>query len=149
MRNKTKVSVAFTDDKTEIPLKKDEVRRLIELVCNNEKLAGGAVNVIFVDSEYIRQLNERFLKHDYPTDVMAFTLQEPGQNLEGEIYVCSELAVTQAQEHHVPFKEELFRLVIHGMLHLVGYDDADHDEQRMMFNKGEFYLRNFFDRNNS
>ena len=148
MRNKTKVSVAFTDDKTELQLNKEEVRRLIELVCINEKLKRGTVNVIFVDSEYIRQLNERFLKHDYPTDVLAFTLQEPGQNLEGEIYVCSELAGTQAQEHHVPFKEELFRLVIHGMLHLIGYDDAEPDEQRLMFDKGEFYLQKFFNLNN-
>ena len=130
----------------ELPLKKEEIRRLIELVCIDEKLTRSAVSVIFVDSEYIRRLNERFLKRDYPTDVLAFSLQEHGKNPEGEIYVCTELAGTQAREHGVPFKEELFRLVIHGMLHLIGYDDADPDEQRKMLDKGEFYLQKFLTR---
>ncbi|KPK95698.1 hypothetical protein AMJ80_04085, partial [bacterium SM23_31] len=124
-------------------------RQLIELVCSHENLTQVSVNVIFVNSEHIRRINKRFLKHDYPTDVIAFNLNEPGENPEGEIYVCPELAETQAQEHHILFKEELFRLVIHGMLHLIGYDDADPDEQRRMFDKGEFYLRKFFNPNSS
>ncbi|KPK91039.1 hypothetical protein AMJ80_07765, partial [bacterium SM23_31] len=74
MRNKTTVSVASTDDKKELHLKNEEVRQLIELVCSHENLTQVSVNVIFVNSEHIRRLNKRFLKHDYPTDVIAFNL---------------------------------------------------------------------------
>ena len=144
-KNRIKISVFFTDDKREGPLKKKKVCTAVKQVCDGENILQGSVDVIFVDAERIRKLNTRFLKHNYPTDVLAFALQASGECLEGEIYVCSEVAKDQAHEYNIPFEDELMRLVIHGMLHLTGYDDADHALQERMTAKVEYYLQQFFE----
>ena len=143
LKNKIKISSVSTDYKTKNPLGKIEVRELISLVCSNEQVTCGSVGVIFVDAGHIKKLNARYLEHDYPTDVLSFPLQEPGKSLEGEIYICSEVAKAQARDYKVPFKEEMMRLIVHGMLHLIGYDDGDEKERKQMKCKEEHYLKQY------
>ena len=78
--------------------------------------------MIFVDAPTLLQMNRDFLGHDYHTDVITFPLEE--RPLEGEIYIDLDTAAAQAREYGVRFQLEVRRLVIHGMLHLLGYDDA-------------------------
>jgi probable rRNA maturation factor len=82
----------------------------------------GSITVVFVNDSLSRRLNRRFLAHDRPTDVIAFPLgEEP--NLDGEIYVNLDKARRQARTYHVTVADEIARLIIHGTLHLLGYDD--------------------------
>jgi probable rRNA maturation factor len=111
-----------------------------------------------VDDDAIRDLNLRFLKKDRPTDVIAFELggrvattsgllsgTDPnsrtfGGEVWGEVYVSAERTREQAVDYGVPPKEELARCVIHGVLHLLGYDDNTVRERRAMKGKEEEYL---------
>jgi probable rRNA maturation factor len=107
------------------PVRRVPVRRtacIVRRALRGEGIRRAAVTVIIVDSRRIRRINRRYLAHDFVTDVMAFPLeQSPG--LEGEIYVNLDRARSQAKEYGVSGWNEIVRLVIHGTLHLVGYDD--------------------------
>lgn len=100
----------------------------------------GEVSVIFVDSRRCRTLNRTFLGHDYVTDVISFML-EPAPRREGEVYVNLDRARQQAKDHGVSFTNEVLRLVIHGTLHLIGYDDATASERKRMTKQEDKYLR--------
>jgi rRNA maturation RNase YbeY len=94
----------------------------------------------------MRALNREFLKHDYATDVLCFPYDESvclptEERLVGEVYVCPETVVSQAAELGIPSGQELLRVIIHGLLHLAGYDDLDTSNQRLMKRKQEQLLR--------
>lgn len=112
------------------------VHRALAVRCVRGVLRGarrpqGAITVVFVDDRTSRKLNRRFLAHDRPTDVIAFPLgEEP--NLEGEIYVNLDKARRQARTYRVTAANETARLIIHGTLHLLGYDDRTRAKARRM-----------------
>jgi probable rRNA maturation factor len=102
----------------------------------------GDVTVVVTDEQGIRELNRDFLGHDRVTDVLAFATQEEGgpfvpapgtENYLGDVIVCYPRAVEQALEHDHSVQEELALLVVHGMLHLLGYDHATEGEQAAMW----------------
>ena len=90
------------------------------------------LDVIFVDDVRIQELNKQFLGRDRPTDVIAFDLSDSPEKLEGEIYVSVDTAQRQAHEYGVTFWNELCRLAVHGVLHLLGFDDATDAQKRRM-----------------
>ncbi len=100
-------------------------------VVRSARRSRGAITVVFVDDRESRRLNRRFLSHDRPTDVIAFPLGE-GPNPEGEIYVNLDKARRQARTYHVSAANETARLIIHGTLHLLGYDDRTRAKARRM-----------------
>lgn len=82
----------------------------------------GAIGVVFVDDSYIRKLNERFRNQASATDVLSFRYQDEFQDdLIGEIYISVDRAEAQAKEYDEPLEREIRRLVLHGLLHLIGY----------------------------
>jgi rRNA maturation RNase YbeY len=83
----------------------------------------GRIRIILTSDPQIRGLNARFLKRDRPTDVLAFPLGDGADDVFGEVYVSIDRAREQAGRYGVGLKEELARLVIHGMLHLYGHSD--------------------------
>lgn len=80
-----------------------------------------SINIIFVKSEYIQELNMKYRGIDAPTDVLSFEISEEGKG--GEIYISPEYVYTSFQEDE--FEEELLRLIIHGTLHILGYDHKE------------------------
>ena len=109
----------------------NDVVRYAKRVFRTTGVKNARVAIVFVDSRYSRRMNERYLKHDYATDVISFQL-EIGSVLEGEVYVNLDRARAQAKEYGVSIKSEVSRLVIHGVLHLVGYDDSTTKNARRM-----------------
>ncbi|MFN0157878.1 MAG: rRNA maturation RNase YbeY [Bacteroidota bacterium] len=112
-------------------------------VLGGEKIRNAEVSVVLVGSRRIRTLNRQYLKHDYVTDVISFTL-ESGENLEGEIYVNLDRATHQAKTFGVTPAHEAARLVVHGALHLTGYDDATARQKEKMAKREDVYLRYWF-----
>ncbi|MER3524850.1 MAG: rRNA maturation RNase YbeY [Ignavibacteria bacterium] len=110
----------------------------------------GWVSVVLLDSRRCRAINRRFLQHDFVPDVIAFPL-ETERTLEGEIYVNLDRAKQQARDYHVRFAEEVARLVIHGALHLLGYDDRTKRSAQRMHRVQERQVRFWFphDRRNT
>jgi rRNA maturation RNase YbeY len=88
-------------------------------------------------------MNRRFLGHDYTTDVICFRLGTPGR-LEGEVYVNLDRAHVQAGEYGVTHGHEAARLVIHGTLHLAGYDDRTPAKARRMRRREDQILARLF-----
>ncbi len=147
MNNSVKISVEFADDKKKITLTKKTIKHVIKSIVDNEKVNAVSIYAVLVDSKRIHELNKQFLEHDYPTDVIVFSLNEPDEPLEGEIYVCTDVAEFQAKEYNVSFNNEILRLIIHGTLHLSGYNDNTDDEKKFMLSLGETYLNELFEDN--
>jgi probable rRNA maturation factor len=122
------------------------VRRIVRGVARTERatrLAG--VSVTFLGPARMRALNRAHLRHDRVTDVIAFGLELPDGRLEGDVYLCRAQAERQAREIGVPLRQELVRLVVHGTLHVLGYDHpAGADRARSpMWRRQERYVRRF------
>jgi len=116
-----------------------ETIKALRRVLRGEASEYRLLNVVFINDRKSRQLNREFLAHDYATDVLAFRLDE-GTRLEGEVYVNLDRARVQARRYGVTFKHEVIRLVIHGLLHLLGYRDTTRQAQLRMIRRQEDYL---------
>ena len=125
-------------------LEKSRIRAIVRRVLRVEGVSAGDITVIFVGMRYCRIINRRFLNHDYATDVLAFPLSED-KHLEAEIYVNMDRAVPQAKEYGVSVANEIARLVIHGTLHLVGYNDTTRKDSRKMRHAEDVHLAHWFD----
>jgi len=133
----------FVKDVT-LPLSKKQIKKTVQVVWKQEaKKPKGQISAIFVGNEYIKNLNKTFLARDYPTDVIAFRLEE--QPLEGEVYINVERAAEQAEQYHQTVTAELNRLLIHGILHLLGYGDSTEQEKKQIKEKEDFYLSQVLD----
>ena len=108
-------------------------------VLKGEGVPTGALSVVFVGSRFIRSINRRYHSHDAVTDVLAFPLGGE-RALDGEIYVNLDRAVSQARRYGVSTGNETRRLIIHGLLHLLGYDDRTSRAKRRMTQQQESYL---------
>ena len=95
-----------------------ELKQLVQTILAEKKSPGKTLSIIFVDNEYIRRLNRKYLKWNRITDVLAFPFEN---DFLGEVYVCRQRAKNQAKEYGLTEKEEIFRLVNHGVMHLLGF----------------------------
>lgn len=106
----------------------------VRAVFASEGLSEAELSLTLLDDAEIRDLNSRYLQHDRPTDVIAFPMYESGDTPMGDVYIGYEQALRQAAELGIEPREELVRLVIHGTLHVLGYDhpkSADREESPM------------------
>jgi probable rRNA maturation factor len=114
-------------------------------------LAGGEVGIIIAGSETVHKLNREYRHKDYPTDVLSFSYLEPvgtGNRFDrdfavGDIYISYEQALSQAEEAGHSIQRETALLIIHGMLHLSGYDHEDESDADRMEQAEQFYLKRF------
>ncbi len=98
------------------------------------------LNYIFCSDEYLLNVNRQYLEHDFYTDIITFDNSEEDAVIEGDIFVSIDRVKDNAQELNKPFEEELRRVLAHGILHLVGYDDHEDEQEQEMRNKEDFYL---------
>lgn len=118
------------------------VRRIAGVVLGAEGREA-ALSVSFVGPETMRALNREHKGRDRPTDVLAFALPQPDHALVGDIYICPAVAREQARRLGIAPSRELARLVVHGVLHVLGHDhpDGPDREQSPMWRRQETYLR--------
>jgi len=105
-----------------------------------EDIASCEMGIAVVGNQEIHDCNVKFLSHDYPTDVITFPMERKEQFVAGEIMVSAEYAAEEAQRHGWPVQDELTLYIIHGCLHLVGYDDHSPSDIQVMRQKELFYL---------
>lgn len=114
---------------------KVDSKRLFEAtraVLEAEGVSRADVSLAVVDDETIHDLNRRFLSHDYATDVLSFLFEQTGDYLEGEIVVSADTAIRSAADYDWPAMHELLLYIVHGTLHLVGYDDHTVEDRQEM-----------------
>lgn len=122
-----------------------EIRRFLEKVITGERKIPGDLFFIFTDDTSIIEINRKFLKHNYYTDVIAFDNSE-GEIINGEIYISFDRIKKNAKEYKVTIKEEVLRVMVHGTLHLCGYDDRSDNKRKVMESRQEKLLSEFLDR---
>jgi rRNA maturation RNase YbeY len=126
------------------PVSAARISELIAPIISKEKPnLDGEIRIILVDDTYMLHLNQKYLNHDYATDVLSFELDSKSDFLDGEVYISLERAVEQAEEYRVAPEQEIWRLAIHGTLHLLGYDDQTENGRRAMHEKEDAYLHSF------
>ncbi len=109
----------------------DRTNRWVEAVVVARKKCVGEISYVFVNNEEILSINRQFLKHDYYTDVITFDYNERNI-ISGDIYISLDTVHSNADENSISFKEELRRVMIHGILHLCGINDKGPDERKQM-----------------
>ena len=125
---KINVRVFNNTEQKYIPVKL--IQSIVEITLIENNINQAEINVILVTDEEIHRLNKSYLKHDRPTDVITFSLEE--DTIEGEIYISLDTAFTQSKEYRVPFRQEILRLACHGALHLAGFDYKTKDDRLKM-----------------
>jgi probable rRNA maturation factor len=150
------VEVFVADEQSEVEIDALRWVRLARMVLEEQGVRGEAeLSMLFVDEKSMSDLNERFLGREGPTDVLAFPMDDeliesgrqpdqggrgPGSPAEpsdapilvGDVVICPKVAERQAHDHLVPLEDEMALLVVHGVLHLLGFDHEDEDEAEAM-----------------
>lgn len=118
------------------------VKRIVDAALRAEK-SRSDVSVLVTDDKRIRKVNRAFLKHDYATDVLSFPAGEPGtqKHFLGDVVVSADTAGKIAREMGLPFRQELARYLVHGTLHLLGYDDQNEKDRAVMHARQEALLK--------
>jgi rRNA maturation RNase YbeY len=120
-----------------LPSKK--IMDVANLIFEEYNIKDAKIRIVFIYDNEIKEINNRFLHHNSPTDVLSFNFEE--ENLEGELYISIETAEQQAKEYKVSLTNELLRLLIHGVLHLLGYEDNTIKKRKIMHNLEDKYLQ--------
>ena len=141
-RSEEPLLLELLDEQDELAVDLEKVQTLCERILDDGGVTSGRINVVLVNSDTIHQYNKDFLQHDYPTDVISFTTEDRRNEgyLEGEILACTEVAKERAEEFGWTAEEELLLYVVHGMLHLTGFDDVTPEQKTAMQEKERTYL---------
>lgn len=113
--------------------------RWLKLVAESEIRCIGDISIIFCSDNYILDVNQKYLQHDYFTDIITFDYCE-GDRLSGDLFISIDSVRENALEYRTDFSDELNRVMVHGILHLIGYDDHTEEDIAMMRKKENYYL---------
>ena len=125
------LDVDVAAENVRVPLSRDAVRRAAIVVLRAERVRHALVSITFLDKRAMARLNKSHLGHAGATDVISFgfTRAAEADPVVGDIYICADVAREHARERHVGIREELARLVIHGVLHILGHDHPTDDDR--------------------
>ena len=129
----------FTEDIKFDYKERRRTSRWLKLVAESEIRRLGDVSVIFCSDPYILDINLKYLQHDYFTDIITFDYCE-GDTLSGDLFISIDSVRENAVLYKTEFEEELNRVIVHGVLHLIGYDDHTEADKKEMRSKENYYL---------
>jgi len=137
------LSIRIFYDEVEYRLKKTRIIKnlIIEVIRNESKIPDG-LNFIFTRDKDLMEINKEFLKSDYLTDVIAFDYNAKNK-IRGEIYINVDAVKRNSVKYKVNLEDEIIRVMIHGALHLTGYDDKTSEEKKRMRKLENQWLKKF------
>ena len=103
----------------------------LESVISGYSFQKGAISFIFCMDDYLLEINRKYLNHDYYTDVITFDYTEDSV-LSGDIFISLDTVQSNSSEYQTTYEEELYRVMVHGILHLMGFKDKTHEEEIQM-----------------
>ena len=118
---------------------KRKIKNWLKDTIVNEKKKVGDINYIFCSKEYLKKMNNDYLSKNYETDVISFDFSKDNK-ISGDIYISSETVKKNSSIFNVGFSNELKRVMVHGLLHLLNYNDKSKQELKMMREKENFYI---------
>ena len=113
--------------------------RWLKMVAESEVKKLGPLSIIFCSDNYILDINIKYLQHDYFTDIITFDYCE-GDLVSGDLFISIDSVRENALHYNVKFEDELDRVMVHGLLHLIGYDDHTPEETALMRQKEDYYI---------
>ncbi|CAG0926001.1 unnamed protein product, partial [Notodromas monacha] len=111
--------------------KPDETKQWLISQCQSQGFKLGELNYIFCSDDYLLAINQTHLNHDYYTDVIGFD-NSIGKLLSGDIFISIDRIKDNANELNIPYEEEFYRIMAHGLLHFLGYQDKNDDQKTQM-----------------
>ena len=117
-----------------------EIKKIISKVTTNEDQPIKSINLILSTDSHLNNLKKQYFQKDQYTDVIAFNLENKGDLIDGEIYISIDRIIDNANTFNCNLNEELKRIIIHGLLHLIGYNDSSKEEKKTMTNLENFYM---------
>ena len=130
----------FSENKNFKISNKKEIRALLKKICKKENKKISFINCVFCSDNRLLEINKKYLNHVSLTDVVTFDFTPNKNNLEGDIYISIDRVKENAKKYKETFKKELLRVVIHGLLHLIGFLDKTKEEKNTMTLKENEYL---------
>ena len=119
---------------------KRKIKNWLKDTIVHEKKEVGDINYIFCSKEYLKKMNNDYLSKNYETDVISFDFSKDNK-ISGDIYISSETVKKNSIIFNVDFNNELKRVMVHGLLHLLNYNDKSNQEQKIMREKENFYIK--------
>ena len=119
---------------------KRKIKNWLKDTIVNEKKKVGDINYIFCSKEYLKKMNNDYLSKNYETDVISFDFSNDNK-ISGDIYISSETVKKNSIIFNVCFNNELKRVMVHGLLHLLNYNDKSNQERKIMREKENFYIK--------
>lgn len=113
---------------------------LISFLGRNEKAEFGSINLVFCNDKIIREYNLKYLGHDYETDIITFYDRDEEDQTEAELLISVETVRSNSVRFRTTYERELYRVIIHGILHLCGYKDKTQKQKEIMKKKENYYL---------
>jgi probable rRNA maturation factor len=117
-----------------------KIKKLIEKVIRNEKKVSGDLNFILTNDKRIKEINMEFLKHNFYTDVISFNYSSKIV-VNGEVYISVDTVKMNALNYKVSYNLEFVRVIVHGVLHLCGYEDKSKEGKRRIQNLEDYWLK--------
>lgn len=115
------------------------IKKWLKDTLENEGFTLGEINYIFCSDNYILKINKDYLNHNYFTDIITFNYNE-GKKVNADIFISIDTVKSNANSRKIDFDNELHRVMVHGILHLVGYNDKTPTQQIEMTSKEDYYL---------
>jgi probable rRNA maturation factor len=137
------LSITVTNTQSQLPVDEKMLRKAVRMILRDELIERAKISVAVVDDPTIAELHQRYLNDPQPTDVLSFVLERSPKYLEGEIVVSADTAAASAPDYNWTADDELLLYVIHGVLHLTGYDDTTPKKREIMRKKEREYLARF------
>jgi len=137
------LAIYFHAEEIDFQLKgKKEVSDWICRVIENESKEHGDINIIFTSDTFLLEINNQYLNRNYFTDIITFDYGD-GKTISGDLYISIDRIRENAESLMISVRKELLRIIIHGILHLMGYDDNGEIEKKIMTEKEDWYLEIF------
>ena len=119
------------------------LKQFIQFKIIQKKYSLQYLNIILCNDDYLIEINKKYLKHNFYTDIITFNLSEKPKNIEGELYISLDMIIENASKYNTIQKEELWRIIFHGVLHLLGNNDKLTTEKEKMTKLENTWLKEF------
>jgi len=126
-----------------IKYNKSLISEIIKRLKNDLKFKIESIELNFISSDKMVEINKKYLDHNFPTDIITFNYSDKNDSLDGEIFICRDVAKENASSFGCSTDDEILRLIIHGFLHLLGYNDILDNEKREMKLKEDTYVNKY------
>jgi probable rRNA maturation factor len=134
------LAIFFHDEEINSGLnKKQAIKSWFNRVLEIENAKTGRINIILTNDEYLREINRRYLSRNCYTDIITFDYSE-SRTISGDLFISIDRVKDNAKKYREPFDKELLRVMVHGLLHLMGYSDRDAKEKEKMRTLEDKYL---------